>query len=536
MDNQRSVESGLAAPGRTLVAGSQAHIPALLRIPQEIRDQIYSYFVTIGQDYDHEGALYHAGETIDVTILHINREIREEAWESLVRKNLWVRVTIPASEQLGPFDLGIPYNQVPEEHFKRLVAKADIHLSLGLAYENNDSSDLDGNESSDSFLFAYHPFHYNYLLQRLAENFLERSSIAIQLTPATLINSSMFTKLLEPLCVLRNMRNVSFDGVELCPALQSLARDMKRSLIIRDKGQTEDRVDMIELIEIQQFYQRRGRNAESQGRYSNAMCYYKAGYYATDISPDTASHMEGSPEYSTCCNIDTEFNIDFSRSLHRYVTQLEKSVPNHTLEDHMKAETIDESITACCSALNFVGISDCQRREAHLYRAFALFRVAEYLRTLPEPDRQSSSYGPRSYYNYYSQLPHPDSREAAYAAAARDLFYAKNVTPSHDILADLEEEDKAMYRKLGFFTGPGYPIASHEVPLLGTWSGDPTLWASWKRRAPRRYLLMKLFRLRLNQEPDDKVEDMEVLKKHYAAEGITWSWEDGHLRITSTTW
>lgn len=269
MDYQQSVESGLPAPSRTLVTGSQTHFPTLLRIPQDIRDYIYSYFVTIGQDYDHEGVLDYADKSIDVIILHINRQVREEAWVSLVRKNLWVRFNFPASTQLEPFDLGIPYNQVPEEHSKRLVAEAEIHLILSLAYENNDSSDLDSNEFSDSFLFVYHPFHYIYLLQRLAGTFLERSSITVQLTPATLINSSMFAKLLEPLCVLRNMRNVSFDGVQLCPALQSLARDMKRPLIIRGKGDTEDSIHAMELIKIQQFYQPRGRSAERRSLLRN---------------------------------------------------------------------------------------------------------------------------------------------------------------------------------------------------------------------------------------------------------------------------
>lgn len=225
--------------------------------------------------------------------------------------------------------------------------------------------------------------------------------------------------------------------------------------------------------------------------------------------------------------------------MHRHVAQLEASAPNNTLENLIKAETINESITACGRALNFIGITDCQRREAHLYRAFALFRVAEYLRSLPEPDRQSSNYVSQGYYDYYipvSQLPHPDIREAAYAATARDLFYAKNVTPSHDILADLEELDKPMYHRLNFFTGPGSPIASYEVPLLGTWSGDPTVWRFWEYEFPRRYLLMKLFRLRLDQEPDDEVEDLEELRKKYAAEGITWNWEDGDSRINSATW
>ncbi|KAK8047881.1 hypothetical protein PG996_015945 [Apiospora saccharicola] len=474
--------------------------------PLEIRDHIYSYFVTIDQTYEHEGDFY------------------------------------DGEKHLGGSDLSIPCDQVPEEHSRRLIAEAQIHLKLGLTYENNSISDIDGNESEDSFLFAYHPFQYNFILLSLAEKMIELDcdSIKIEATPATLSNSSLFIKLMEPLCVLRGMRNVSFkDGVEHCPALQLLEQDMKRPLIICDQDEAEDRIDVIELIRTQQYHQRLGRNAELLGHYSDAMCHYRVGGDVRDISPDTPGRLDGSPEYNTCNHIAIELKLGFSRSVHRYLAQLKKSAPNSALHDFIEAKTIHSSIDACCQSLDFVRIEDCQRREAHLYRAFALFRLAEYLRALPEPDRQSSPYVPRDYYLHYrpvSEAPHTDSSEAACSAAARDLLYAKNATPSHDILADLDEDDKATYHSLNFFTGPFTQIARHDVPLLGTWSGDPMVWDLWEYFFPQRYLLMKLFRLRLKQEPDDKVEDIEELEKQYAAEGITWDWESGDLEMISDTW
>ncbi|KAK7911153.1 hypothetical protein PG985_013634 [Apiospora marii] len=477
MDEQKSIESGQAAPSRILGADSQVDIPTLLGIPPEIRDQIYSYFVTIDQNYEHRGDTKYAGESIDVTILHINRKIREEAWDSLIRTNLWVRVTHPEPGLLGFFNVGcinmvpqsyIPCNKVSEEHLRRLIAKAEIHLMLDSTDEDTDDSDIYSSESSEPFLFAYHPFHYNLLLQRLTEEVLECDSITVQMTPSTLINSSLFAKLLEPLCVLRDLRHVSFDGVEDCPALQSLQQDMQHPLFIRNEE--GEKIDVMEIIKIQQYHQRLGRNAELRGHYSDAMCHYQVGRYARVMFPYDVGRLDGSPEYNTCCQIATELGLGYSRSLHRYMIQLEKSVLDGTLKDYVHSDTIRNSIDACCDALNFIGITDCQRREAHLYRAFALFRVAEYLRVLPERDRNSSPYVPDYYYNYYRPVlgkPHKASSEAAFAAAARDLFYAKNVTPSHDILEDLKVDDNAIYRRLDCLTGHEFPIAKHEVPPVG---------------------------------------------------------------------
>ncbi|KAK8035504.1 hypothetical protein PG993_010499 [Apiospora rasikravindrae] len=547
-NNQPPPQKRLVSSNHILTARSQPNSPSLLDMPLEIRNQIYSYFVTIDQDYEHEGEDYNNGECIDVSILHINQQIRHEAWNCLIETNLWVRLIFRQSDDLRSFNFEgmnaepqayLPYDRVSEEHSKRLVQETALHLWVGESCETDANGDLDSSEFYESVMFAYHPLHYNMFLSSVAGSDVGVDSLTIQVHPKTMNIKSRFAKLLEPLCTLRGIRNVSFAGVEYCAALQSLAQDMQRPLAMFD-DEWSYRIDVADLIKIQQYHQRLGHNAELRGYYSDAMCHYQVGGLVKHMFPDASGRVRGSPELNTCHHRATELSLGFSRSVHKYVTQSKKPAPSSTLDTQFEAKTIQRSIASCCDALEFIGLTDSQRREAHLYRAFTLFRVAEYLSNIPQLERRSSPYIPSLYYDRSSRrsgIPQNDHVGTARLAAARDLFYAKKVEPSHDILANLDEDDKVTYRKVYLITAQRFPIANYEVPLLGTWTGDPDVWKEWVYAFPRQYLLMKLFQLRLNQDSDGGIEGEEELRRQYAAEGITWSHDpDNYLEITSDTW
>ncbi|KAK8135608.1 hypothetical protein PG984_003548 [Apiospora sp. TS-2023a] len=95
MIEQPSLRTSVGSPGSATTTPSQASIPGFLRIPRELRDRIYSYFVTVDQNFDYEDDEDYDGTNFnDLSITRVNRQIRAEAWDCLIKMNLWVSVTV----------------------------------------------------------------------------------------------------------------------------------------------------------------------------------------------------------------------------------------------------------------------------------------------------------------------------------------------------------------------------------------------------------------------------------------------------------
>ena len=156
----------------------------------------------------------------------------------------------------------------------------------------------------------------------------------------------------------------------------------------------------------------------------------------------------------------------------------------------------------------------------HLYRSFVFVHQAEYFRTLPEAKRhdissESAGQWDRGRYreqNIYDKV-EVDGKKSS-CDAALDLFYAGQVDVSYDIPSHLDAEDRDTYHKIQRLEN--IAVVEKELPLVGTWRGDPLLWSSW--RWDQR-LLMQLFRQRHRAEFDD-------LAAQYTSEGITWEYYD----------
>ncbi|KAK8135607.1 hypothetical protein PG984_003547 [Apiospora sp. TS-2023a] len=539
MDDQRSVESGLVAPSRTLDVGSQANIPALLGIPRELRDQIYGYFVTSDTSIDHESEDDYVGAEFDFTILHINRQIRTEAWDYLIESNIWVCATLPSDtrddmETMSsyvnyhgtnwPPQPYFPYHSVPAEYAKRLRDEVAIRLSFNESIGSNDEITFGKGHPFQSVIFAYHPLMYGLFIQDFAL-LAQGWPIAIHVSPSTIQSGSNFRKLLEPLRIFRDVSKVHFRGYENCPALQSLSEDMERPFLTASNHTAE-------LLTIQHHFHHHGRTAELEARYSDAICQYRLGLWASlfySIMEVNRNCLEGSPEANERDYMRTDLAIGYSRSVHKYITRLRKISPTSNLHDCIDSIHIGLSIRYCDDALKYVGLTDIQRRDVHLYRAFAFVHQAEYSSALPDTQR-SGRYKPPSWWyagRFNGQKAfYKDRGKTSYMNAEFDLFYANQVDASYNILENLDEDDRATYRKIKPLSADFAFVEVHEVPLLGSWSGDPLLWSSWHWELR---IMMKLFRQQRITGLDGEAEE---LRAQYAYEGITWDYsDDGTLRV-----
>ncbi|KAK8035505.1 hypothetical protein PG993_010500 [Apiospora rasikravindrae] len=294
---------------------------------------------------------------------------------------------------------------------------------------------------------------------------------------------------------------------------------------------------------MKRYFQHQGRNAELHDRFSDAMCQYwlgRAWHYYEDF-PNIGTRERNSLAYMT-----TELDIGFSRSAHKYTTKLSKYTSYKDMVDCQTPNIFAKSVEAAIHAFEHAGITDKQRREAHLYRSFAFFHYGQYLDCFPSSVARYATY--RSYnmsvldyigrkwnrgwndWDCWDMSEAPDDRgldvcvDSFYVHAAEDLFYAQQIDPSQDLLASLDADDRAICRKIQQRPGPqAFPLAEHPVPLLGTWIGDPRLWRDLTK--PERVLL-KLFRQRCEELSDGDAVDDGELEAQYAGMGITWYHDD----------
>lgn len=88
---QPSLETSVVSSSSTSATQGQPSIPCFFKIPRELRDRIYSYFVTVDQHFDYKCDKNYVGTNFhDLSITRVNRQIRAEAWDCLIKMNLWV--------------------------------------------------------------------------------------------------------------------------------------------------------------------------------------------------------------------------------------------------------------------------------------------------------------------------------------------------------------------------------------------------------------------------------------------------------------
>lgn len=469
---------------------------------------IYTNVFTVDQVFEGEDEGIYQGYGKVSSYLrkfNINRQIREEAWDHLVDSNVWIQVTMTEQSPLVdhfrfsaawyPY-LTFPSNRAPLEARRRLAAKVAIGFAMGDPWvkrwrngrvDHHIEHRMDNRKDAPlvSVIFAYHTLTYGAFISALAR---DPHGFTVGPSQPTLACPQKFNKLLAPLCLLRAGGAGRISGVDRT-VLQPIQKAMNQHWC-----KHESVVTIVEMVKDRAWYQNQGRTAEHRGRYSDAMCYYWLG--STEERAPSDAFAEGSPEYNTLSACDTDLRIGVSRCAHRHVANAKRSAAPVEIDYTHLAWVARQGAEAAGEAMaRFVGLTDEQRREAHLYSAF----------------------------NYLHQGKHLD--------AAHDLFYAQQVDPSYDIPESfVDEEDRVAYEQVKKHLGrKAFELAEHDIPLLDSpWKGDPDLWLAWNRH---HRFLMKQFQQRYDQGPDGP----EDLAPRYALQGITWTFDDDGKLITSVS-
>ncbi|KAK8002394.1 CDP-alcohol phosphatidyltransferase class-I family [Apiospora arundinis] len=508
------MESSTSAP-------VQRRLSPFLRIPIEIRKQIYSYLLTADPvfEFKEKGNKYDVFEGIvdfdfnDVYSFHINRQIWSEAWDHLLRSNVWIQATsngpsfkqhIQESDDAWCLKLQFPCRHVPLEYQRRLAGEVAINIQMNKA-----------TQPDETLVIAYHPLAYGEFVQNLYWANILYQTLDIQLNPSAVDDCYKFGRLVQPLTIARGFHRADFSGVEVQKhsALQAVSQAMIR--LHPDPDDVED------CIEAKQLYLAQGRIAEQHGNFSEAMCQFWLGIARTYIPQEV--HNLASPKCNTLMELDTDLNIGLSRSAHKHVFGVKKRAPGCDIDASHIEFVMERGMRAAVDALgDFVGLTDHQRCEGHLYLALNTLHYADDVSALIDSKHASTKLTGR---------PEPGSDEddilkwennvsSWYLDAARDIYFASQLDPWNTILLGLDQDDRATIEKMQKRPGPqAFELGEAEVPLLGEWKGDPRLWDRWD---DGHRVLMKQFRLRYNVGPDGEPGQPEDLVVRYAAKGVTW--------------
>ncbi|KAK8101843.1 hypothetical protein PG999_012217 [Apiospora kogelbergensis] len=419
-------------------------IPSLLGVPREIRNEIYSYFLSVDEVFDAvEKNNAFSGQVginfNNVYRFRVNHQIWEEAWEYLFSSNLWIQVEqidpqVAESDQflaarghgIGKWYsyLQLPSCRIPLEYQRRLVSK--VALNFRLCDSEQSSDNIGSKASKQTWLFAYHPLAYGDLMWDLfCVN--KYPVLSIQVNPLVMECHRRFEKLIKPLWPIRGFDKVEFIGVDDYSVLRMLAGTMERGFPAKH-DENDD-------LELKGRYHSMGRIAERECRYSDAMCQYLLGL--------TKPWNLGRLVFHTweLKILYTDLNISFSRCAHKYLTQLKKragasgiSASHVRYINWMGVKMAKEALVVLKDQ------TGPHRRCAHLYLAFHRVHFAEHHVMFSRSGAIDEELG------------------RVYLRAARDAYYATQMDSSplsRDIIrANLDEDDRAVYDKVWHRPGP----------------------------------------------------------------------------------
>ncbi|KAK8135606.1 hypothetical protein PG984_003546 [Apiospora sp. TS-2023a] len=423
----------------------------------------------------------------DASIVQINQQTRAETWDYLIKRNLWVRVTLnKVDNPFGPRTFADKLNRYREFN-KSPTPCFDGFCSWPARHH-----------TQISFMFAYEPRRYSIFIREFLDHASEYKSMTIKPCPVTVPGSNRFAKLIEPMTTIRGLDKVSFVGIADSPMLQELGQAMKLPF---DSD--------LDVMKNERYVLDQGLAAELQGRYAAAMRHYEFGlthepsffqsWQSTKLTDLEIQLVEGAPVCNSLSHIKTEMCIGFSRSTHKFIAEIRKLAPDSPLYTiHGIGMWIGKSIQWVREAFNFVGMTDLQRREAHLYSALAFQAEAEFMANIPW-GRADISY---------------------YPFQARWISWTMEIDPSYDILEQLDEDDKAICRKIQSPPSEGFEVLERKIPLMDDWRGDPDIWSQWcGNGCPR---MKKLLEQRHIADSGTEPESQDDLAARYSAVGVTW--------------
>ncbi|PGH04706.1 hypothetical protein GX51_03373 [Blastomyces parvus] len=166
-------------------------------LPIELRCEIYSYLLVVDPSMDAPGDLNKPlDKVLCLQLLHVNRQIREEALHILLHKNAWIHfqigpITVPKHDSYHIYQLGNAgrYSQpnIPISGFlgkiirQRLVA--DVRVTQRSEFVEEQRWNIEeGVEVRKDVLFAYNAGRYNhlcYLIRRFGALAIKSLDISI---------------------------------------------------------------------------------------------------------------------------------------------------------------------------------------------------------------------------------------------------------------------------------------------------------------------------------------------------------------------
>ncbi|PGH31295.1 hypothetical protein GX50_05940 [[Emmonsia] crescens] len=271
-----------------------------LSLPIELRCEIYSYLLVVDPDMDAADDLNKPlDKVLCLQILHLNRQIREEALYILLHKNLWIHfqigpITVSKHDSYHIYQLGndgryaqpdIPTNGFLARRVRqRLVA--DVKVTQRPEFVEERIWDTEERvEVRKDILFAYNEGRYNHLchlIRRFGTRAINYLDISIRLPEHKFmrpLSSDMRLGLVDLLFQTKNTLSLTIHGAEELQDSFKMAQDEWRSYSQNTGALKEFNNELEDIISESAI-------ALNQGLYNEAKCRLS---YVDDIQ---AIHSE----------------------------------------------------------------------------------------------------------------------------------------------------------------------------------------------------------------------------------------------------
>jgi hypothetical protein len=446
-----------------------------LGLPVELRNEVYRRLLVVGQGPEFTPFDTPDGR-IDVRILGVCKKIREEARRVLVRENRWIYVSPPEPVDYDCEKLDInmvvdPPAQIKlgNEDMGEFTRRVETFLCIGSHPKGPmfESSPLEG------CFFAFNSRSFANMCDTISYYAAAYDNILVFGHAPQLLseNPRMYHNILFPLALIRELGNVIFFPPE-DPEVREIVRSMKTTMddfdmmtkhILVWKHEAERELRQNRLAEAAHYFECGGNAA---ARWSGRV---QELYLLVGAQSSTSANDFWSVEadlHNCCCSC-----INKLVDLRRYGQSLriaKSSLPQ-----------IIMCLLVADMAFPWPGMSDSQRRTAHLNRSTAYRNRAEW------------------------ETYHGDSNESRIRAwfeeAAKDLFYADQLTPRAErneaLITDVNQ-------RLGRIatTELHAPLRTFHDPASNlVWVGDVRLVEQWERAGPVQDLPSRRLRTALSQ-------------------------------------
>ncbi|ETS74940.1 hypothetical protein PFICI_13424 [Pestalotiopsis fici W106-1] len=481
-----------------------------LQLPRELRDKVYKEVVTVSQNFNDLGSDYPSEKTFPgLNILSVSRTVRKEAWEMLANGNIWIQVRLcgPPSlfqsilrEVVRRDENGKRYpSQVfttygySRDSVRRLKESSVITVCLG------DSSGIKAKDKllehdfrGLSLLIPYQSSQWPHLIDAIGES---ASSNSIHITcrnnvlQDTSISGRAFERIIKGLFTIRNAAQASSSGCS--NALDALVSKMQSPL----------RCD-VDYLEFGLEFQKMGEYHLGESDHSEAMYYFDTGACILEHGLGSGLATVGSlpphQQTATMRAIIMHLVSSFSHAVNLMISRRFESSKRGMLPEAYMLSLLGKSLEYACASL-WLGASDCERRQSH-WEAGTAFALMSCISNEALIER----------YGFQKQQ--------CLEAAARHLWYALYIDHSNDSTLPPNPMYLMICHQIGRDPEEPWPLATIEIPALGTWTSDPQLLSVWGAQT----VMMRFYRQRAWPHMGETMNANE-LRQLYSNHGISWT-------------